>query len=47
MTASHTVWKESKYGVFTGLYFAEFSANTGKYGPENTVFGHFLGNVVQ
>ena len=37
-----TVWKVSKYEVFSGPYFpvfglnTEFSPNTGKYGPENT-----------
>ena len=29
-----TVWKVSKYGVFSGLYFYVFSPNTEKYGPE-------------
>ena len=32
----------SKYGVFSGPYFAVFGLNTGKYGLEkNSVFGHF------
>ena len=37
---SHCV-KVSKYGVISGPYFPVFSPNTGKYGPEVTVFGHF------
>ena len=28
----------SKYGVFSGLYFAVFGLNTGKYGPEITPY---------
>ena len=42
----HTVWKVSKYGVFSGPYFpvfglnteiyGVFSPNTGKYGPGKT-----------
>ena len=31
-----TVWKVSKYGVFSGPYFPVFGLNTGKYGPEKT-----------
>ena len=31
---THTVWKVSKYGVFSGPYFLVFELNTGKYGPE-------------
>ena len=34
----HTVWKVSKYGVISGLYFPVFSPNTGKYGPEITPY---------
>ena len=34
----HTAWKESKYGVFSGLYFPAFSPNTGKYGLEKTPY---------
>ena len=26
--------EKSKYGVFSGPYFAVFSPNAGKYGPE-------------
>ena len=26
--------KVSRYGVFSGLYFAVFSPDAGKYGPE-------------
>ena len=33
-----TVSKVSKYGVFSGPYFAVFSQNTGKYGPEKTPY---------
>ena len=29
-----TVWKKSKYGVFSGPYFPVLGLNTGKYGPE-------------
>ena len=28
----------SKYGVFSGPYFPEFSPNTGKYGPEKAPY---------
>ena len=31
---SITVWKVSKYGVFSGLYFPAFISNKGKYGLE-------------
>ena len=34
---SHTAWKVSKYGVFSGPYFPLFGLNTEIYG----VFGHF------
>ena len=37
---SHCV-KVSKYGLISGPYFPVFSPNTGKYGPEVIVFGHF------
>ena len=33
-----TAWKVSKYGVISGPYFAVFSPNTGKYGPEITSY---------
>ena len=33
-----TVWKVSKYGVFSGPYFPVFSSNTGKYGPEKNPY---------
>ena len=33
-----TVWKVSKYGVFSGPYFPVFGLNTGKYGPEKTPY---------
>ena len=33
-----TVWKVSKYGVFSAAYFPVFSPNTGKYGPEKTTY---------
>ena len=33
-----TEWKLSKYGVFSGLYFPVFSPDTGKYGPEKTLY---------
>ena len=31
-------WKVSKFEVFFGPYFAVFSPNTGKYGPEETPY---------
>ena len=31
-----TVWKVSKYKVFSGLYFPVFIEKTVKYGPEKT-----------
>ena len=34
----NTVWKVSKYGVFSGPYFPAFGLNTGKYGPEKTAY---------
>ena len=34
---SITAQKMSKYGVFSGPYFAIFGLNTGKYGPEKTL----------
>ena len=37
-----TARKVSKYGVFSGPYFAVFSQNTSKYGSEkNSVFEQF------
>ena len=33
-----TVWKVSKYGVFSGPYFPIFSSNTRKYEPEKTPY---------
>ena len=36
--AAFTSWKVSKYGVISGLYFPVFGLNTGKYGPENTLY---------
>ena len=33
-----TVWKKSKYGVFSGLYSPALGLNTGKYGPEKTPY---------
>ena len=33
-----TVWKVSKYGVFSGPYFSVFGPNAGKYGPEKTPY---------
>ena len=35
---TYTAWKLSKYGVFSGPYFTVFSPNTGKYGPEKTLY---------
>ena len=34
----YTVWKVSKYGVFSGPYFPVLSLNKGKYGPEITPY---------
>ena len=31
-----TVWKVSKYGVFSGPYFSVFGLNTRKYKPEKS-----------
>ena len=33
-----SAWKVSKYGVFSGPYFAVFSQIKGKYGPEKTPY---------
>ena len=48
MPMAFTVWKVSKYGVFSGSYFplfglntevySVFSLNTRKYGPEKTLY---------
>ena len=35
---SLTAWKVSKYGVISGPYFPVFGLNTGKYGPEITLY---------
>ena len=44
---TNTVWKVSKYGVFSGPFFPVFSTNKGKYGPEKlriwTLFTHCKG----
>ena len=34
----HTMWKVSKYRVFSGSHFPVFSQNTGKYGSEKTPY---------
>ena len=34
----HTAWKVSKYRVISGPYFPVFGLNTGKYGPEITLY---------
>ena len=34
----YTASKVSKQGVFSGPYFPVFSPNTGKYGPEETLY---------
>ena len=36
----------SKYGVISALYFPVFRPNTGKYGPEITVFGLFSRSIL-
>ena len=37
-----TAWNVSKYGDFSGPYFAIFRLNKERYGPEkNCIFGHF------
>ena len=33
-----TAWKLSNYGVLSGPSFHVFSPNTGKYGPEKTLY---------
>ena len=33
-----TVWKKSKYGVFSGSYFPVYGLDTEKYGPEETPY---------
>ena len=39
-------WKVSKYGVVSGPYFPVFGVNTGKYGPEKTLYSEtFLHSV--
>ena len=38
MESCITARKVSKYGIFPGPYFTEFSPNTGKYGPEKTPY---------
>ena len=35
---SSTAWKVSKYGVISGPYFPVLRPNTGKYGPEVTLY---------
>ena len=35
---SYTAWKVSKYGVISGLHFPVLGLNTGKYGPEITLY---------
>ena len=35
---THSVWKVSKYGFFSGPYFPVFELNTRKYGPEKTPY---------
>ena len=34
----NTLWKVSKYGVFSGPYFLVFGVNAGKYRPEETPY---------
>ena len=36
ISCEFTVWKVSKYGVFSGPYFPVSSRNTGECGPEKT-----------
>ena len=38
LLSSYTTWKVSKYGVISGLHFPVFGLNTGKYGPEITLY---------
>ena len=43
-----TARKVSKYEVFSGPYFSVFSQNTGKYGPEITMYldtFHVVSNI--
>ena len=37
-----TAWKGSKFGLFSSPYFAVFDLNTIKYGPEKTIFVHWI-----
>ena len=41
-----TAWKLSKYGVFSGSYFPVFGLNTGKYGPEETLYLNIIRTLV-
>ena len=34
----YTVWKVSKYGIFSGSYFPEYGKYGPKYGPEKTPY---------
>ena len=38
LLSSYTAWKVSKYGVISGLHFPVLGLNTGKYGPEITLY---------
>ena len=42
----YNMWKVSKYGIFSGLYFPLFISNTGKYGLEKTPYLHIFHIVV-
>ena len=37
-TIPFTLWKVSKYWVFSDPYFPVFGLNTGKYGPEKNPY---------
>ena len=42
MFEDHTVWKVSKYGVFSGPYFPPYSVQMQENTDQkNSVFGHF------
>ena len=47
ITLLDTAWKESKYGVISGPYFAVFDLNTVKYGPEITPYLDSFHVVIQ
>ena len=47
LVSLHIAWKVSKYGVISGPYFPVFGLNTGKYGPEITLFTQWQADILQ